>query len=108
MPANRETNNIEQALQPLGGREVERFDPKRHRLKVAALDYGIEEAKRLKDWPALEDAIDAKIGEQRDFVGWWSGKVSVSHGAGRGKKSRDPGAFSQPRELTLARANKRK
>ena len=74
---NKQTDllDIGQALEPLIGREVEQFDPKRHRLRVAALDYGIEEAKRIKDWPALEDAIDAKIGEQRDFVVWWKASV---------------------------------
>jgi hypothetical protein len=32
---------------------------------VAALDYGIEEAKRIKDWSALIEAADAKIEEQQ-------------------------------------------
>jgi phage N-6-adenine-methyltransferase len=58
-----------------GGREVEQFDPERHRLKVAALDYGIDEAKRIKNWPKLEEAVDAKIDEQRRFVGWWDSAV---------------------------------
>jgi phage N-6-adenine-methyltransferase len=57
------------------------FEPERHRLNVAALNYGIEEAKRLKDWPALEAAIDAKIAEQHQFVAWW--KVSVPDKGGR-------------------------
>ena len=52
------------------------FDPERHRLNVAALDYGVEEAKRIKkDWPALEQAIDAKIEEQTKFVAWWKAAV---------------------------------
>lgn len=53
-----------------GGRDVEQFDPERYHLKQAALDYSIEHAKRIKDWPALEKAIDAKIDEQRKFIGW--------------------------------------
>jgi hypothetical protein len=61
-----------------GGRDVEQFDPERHRLEVAALDYGIEHAKRIKDWPALETAVDAKIGEQHKFVTWW--EVAVREG----------------------------
>jgi phage N-6-adenine-methyltransferase len=97
--------DIGQALEPLVGREVEQFDPKRHRLKVAALDYGIEEAKRIKDWPALEDAIDAKIGEQRDFVTWWKGNVSVRHG---GPKSRERGTCSlKDAETLTGMANQR-
>lgn len=77
-----------------GGREIEQFDPERHRLKVAALDYTIEEAKQIKNWPALETAIDAKIDEQHKFVGWWEGVVGANRGAGRGKKNRVPGSFS--------------
>ena len=33
-------------------------------------------AKRVKDWAALEEAVDAKIEEQRKFVAWWGGNVS--------------------------------
>jgi phage N-6-adenine-methyltransferase len=51
------------------------YDPERHRLTVAAIDFGIEEAKRLKEWPALEEAVDIKIEEQRKFVAWWSATV---------------------------------
>ena len=36
-----------------------------------ALDYSIEEAKRIKDWPKLEEAVDTKIEEQHKFVAWW-------------------------------------
>jgi ParB family chromosome partitioning protein len=55
--------------------QIERFDPQRHRLQVAAIDYGIEEAKRIKDWPSLETAVDAKIEEQRKFMAWWKATV---------------------------------
>jgi hypothetical protein len=49
--------------------------PKRYRLKQKALDYGIEEAKRIKAWPTLEKAVDLKIEEQRKFVAWWEATV---------------------------------
>lgn len=58
-----------------GSRELEQFDPERHRLKLAALDFGIEEAKRLKEWPTLEAAVDAKMEEQRNFIAWWKNTV---------------------------------
>ena len=53
-------------------------------------------AKRVKDWAALEEAVDAKIEEQRKFVAWWGGNVSG------GKSHRDPGAIkvSQAEEWT--------
>ena len=44
-------------------------------LEVAALDYGIEEARRIKDWPALIEAVDQKIEEQQQFCSWWKGAV---------------------------------
>jgi len=55
--------------------ELETFDPERHRLKIAAIDFGIEEAKRIKDWPTLEEAVEIKTKENRKFVAWW--KVEV-------------------------------
>jgi hypothetical protein len=55
---------------------LEKFDPGRYRLQQAALDYSIEEAKRIRAWPALEAAVDSKIGEQRKFVAWWKARVT--------------------------------
>lgn len=80
------------------GRSLTEFNPEKHRLTVAAIDYGIEEAKRIKDWPALEEAVDLKIDEQRKFVAWWH--LSVRR---KGKKAnnRDRGYFvEQAEELT--------
>ena len=76
-----------------GGREIERFDPERYRLKQAALDYGIEEAKQIKDWPALEHAVDLKIEEQRHFVAWWRANVTPARNLKllQGPVSRDLG-----------------
>jgi len=71
-------------------RDVEAFDPARHRLNDVALGYGIEEAKRLKDWPTLLDAVDAKINEQTKFFAWWNG--AVVHGGG--SKNRVRGSYS--------------
>jgi ParB family chromosome partitioning protein len=76
-----------------GNKRLVKFDPERHRLTVAALDYGIKEAKRIKDWPALEKAIDAKIEEQQAFVAWWGGNIR-SQGEARKKENRVPGFLS--------------
>src|SRR5262245_44504989 len=76
-----------------GGRELEQFDPERHRLKVAALDYSAEEAKRIKDWPALEQAIDLKIEEQHKFLAWW--RANVGAGKGQKGKRRDSGVLPE-------------
>jgi phage N-6-adenine-methyltransferase len=70
--------------------QVTKFDPEQYRLNQAALDYGIEEAKRIKDWPALEKAVDAKIDEQRKFITWWDASV---RGKGKKANNRDSGYF---------------
>jgi hypothetical protein len=69
-----------------GGRDVEQFDPERYRLKQAALDYGIEEARRLQDWPMLEKAVDIKIDEQRKFIGWRNAHI---RGVGQPQRNAD-------------------
>jgi hypothetical protein len=56
-------------------KSIVQFEPERHRLRVAAIDYSIKEAKKIKDWPALEEAVDAKIAEQFNFIAWWDAKV---------------------------------
>lgn len=40
----------------------------------------IEYARRIKDWPLLEHAVDEQIHEQGEFVAWWGEKV---RGAGK-------------------------
>lgn len=58
-------------LEGKGSRQLEQFDPDRFRLTQAALDYGIEEAKRIKDWPALEESRrreDRRTAEIRRMV----------------------------------------
>ena len=67
---------------PIGG-EIEQFDPERYRLKQAALDYTIEHAKRIRDWPMLEKAVDDKLTEARKFVAWWKANVTAGHGGNR-------------------------
>ena len=71
-----------------------RFEPQAAKVRDAKLDAVIEYAKRVKDWPTLERAVDEKIEQQAEFVQWWRENVSVNHGAGRGKKIADRGSFS--------------
>jgi phage N-6-adenine-methyltransferase len=65
--------------------EMVEFRPERHGVTVAALEWGIKEARRIKDWPKLEAAVDFKIEEQRKFYAWWQGAV---RGAGQPEKNR--------------------
>jgi phage N-6-adenine-methyltransferase len=78
------------------------FDPTESRLKDSIYDLAIEHAKRIKDWPALEAAIEGKIEQQVEFVGWWRMHVSVNHSGDR-SKSADRGtcfSLSQAEEAT--------
>lgn len=71
------------------------FNPEKALEEDAKSDAVIDYAKRVKDWPTLELAIEKKMEDQAEFVRWWAEKVSVRHGAGRGnKKSAVRGTFS--------------
>jgi hypothetical protein len=71
---------------------ITQFNPERYRLNQAAVDYAIEEAKRIKEWPALEKAVDLKVTEQIKFVAWWTVNVSIGHAHNRGE-NRVPGSL---------------
>lgn len=49
--------------------------PEMIEVEQAKLDAIIDMAARLKDWPLLESAINEKIAQQIDFVGWWRDNV---------------------------------
>jgi hypothetical protein len=36
----------------------------------------------VKNWPLVEEAIDAKIEDQIEFVVWWNEKVRAAHRPG--------------------------
>lgn len=77
-----------------------KFDPKKFRLNDRALVFTIEEAKRIRDWPALEQAVELKIEEEIKFVNWWTTTV---RSANRPKITvSDPKQLSEPaaKELT--------
>lgn len=81
-----------------------KFDPKRFRLHDSALIFTIEEAKRIRDWPALEQAVNQKIEEEIKFVNWWTVNVTPSRNNASGKRrsNRSETSFSEPaaKELT--------
>jgi phage N-6-adenine-methyltransferase len=80
--------------------EIVSFEPQATKTKDAKLDAVIEYAKRMHDWPLLEQAVEQKIEEQIEFVQWWKDNVGAFHG--RPKKSADRRTFSleQAEELT--------
>ena len=59
------------------------FDPLRVKTNDAKADALIDYAKKVKDWPLLVEAVDRKIEDQAEFVGWWDVKVSPNRGGDR-------------------------
>ena len=77
------------------GRAVSKFDPKTTRRKDAVLGYAIEEARKIKDWPALEKAVELKMEEQQAFVAWWRASVTPREKNRGGKLNAAPGSVSK-------------
>jgi len=71
------------------------FEPKETRIKDAKLNAVIEYAKRMKDWPLLERAVDEKVEEQAEFVRWWADTI---RGKGKKRNNADPGYFVEDAE----------
>lgn len=69
---------------------IAKFDPGATKTNQAKLEAIIDFAKKVQDWPLLEDAINSKIEDQAEFVEWWRAAV---RGAGQGNVA-DRGQFS--------------
>lgn len=68
---------------------VAHFKPEETRIKDEQFSFLIASAKQLKQWPALEKAVDEKIKEQERFVKWWD--ASVQEGGRPPKNGRRTG-----------------
>ena len=51
----------------------------------------IDYAKKVKDWPMLEAAVDRKMEDQTEFVRWWDENVRP---AGQGRNNADQRYYS--------------
>jgi hypothetical protein len=51
------------------------------------IEARFEYARRIRDWPLLEQAVKQKIEEQAEFVAWWANTVGVRHAAGSKKNA---------------------
>lgn len=67
------TGSYDVALRAM--RDVTVFKPEEVRINQAKLDAVIDFAKKVKNWPLVEEAIDRKIDDQVEFVGWWKANV---------------------------------
>ena len=77
------------------GKLPTQFKPEDAKVNDAKADAVIDFAKKVKDWPTLETAVDQKMEDQAEFVRWWDETVSVNQSAGRGNKTRtDQRTFS--------------
>ena len=86
------------SIQPFTGGVPAQFEPQVAKQADAKLTAVIDYAKRVKNWPLLEQAVDAKIEQRAEFVGWWREKV---RGPGKAN-SRRTGLFDcgKAEELT--------
>lgn len=66
-----------------GGSLPTQFQPEQTFTKQAQLDAIIDLARKTKNWDALEEAVDIKIADQKEFIEWWQNKVKE----GRKKKN---------------------
>ncbi len=59
-------------------------------------------AKKVKDWPMLEAAVDKKMEDQTEFVRWWDEKVTPNKGGDRQKGEKRGSALfvSEAEDLT--------
>ncbi len=74
---------------------VANFKPQEAKVQDAKADAVISYAKKVRDWPTLVAAIDAKLEDQTEFVRWW--KESVRE---KGERSN----VADPRHLTVDQA----
>jgi phage N-6-adenine-methyltransferase len=82
--------------------ELTNFRPEEVLAEIAKDDAVIELAKRTKDWPLLERAVEKKLDDQEDFVNWWRANVSPNKGGDRqsGEKRGSALFVSEATELT--------
>ncbi len=69
------------------------FKPQEAKSRDAKADAVIDYAKKVKDWPTLETAIEQKMEDQTEFVRWWA--ETVRPGGRPTKTSADPRWLSQ-------------
>ena len=53
----------------------------------------------VHDWPTLEIAIEQKIEDQAEFVGWWADNITPRHRPGRGGNKSNADQHSISREI---------
>jgi len=66
---------MDKALARKQSTNVVQFEASKTKKRILKTDAIIHYAKNMRDWPLLDDAIQAKIEEQQEFVEWWQANV---------------------------------
>lgn len=72
---SRERNEPVNNLAFRAGTELTDFKPEEAKANDAKADALIAYARKVKDWPLLEQAVEAKMQNQAEFVKWWDVNV---------------------------------
>ena len=64
------------ALAKLRGGLPTKSKPEKAKENDAKANAVIDYAKKVKDWPSLETAVEKKMEDQTEFVRWWTEKVT--------------------------------
>lgn len=74
------------------------YQPQATKVRQAKVDAVINYAQTVRDWPLLEQAVEQKIEDQREFVRWWEETVTTRHGMGRppAREEKNPDRRSFP------------
>jgi len=69
------TEKMDKALARRRSTNVVQFEASTTKKRILKTDAVIDYAKNMRDWPLLDEAIQAKIEEQKEFVEWWQANV---------------------------------
>jgi hypothetical protein len=69
-------------------------------MKVGAIKGAIGTARKIKDWKALDRAIDELIAEQQEFIAWWDAMVTPEQQIGLKHRSHQAGTTMSAADAT--------
>lgn len=78
------------ALARTGKKGLAKYDPEKGLKGIAVAEAAIKHFARSKDATKLNEAIEAKLQLQAEFVFWWDTEVEKQHGGDRRSKNQRP------------------
>lgn len=64
-----------------------KFKPEETAIRDSAFNGMRQAAQRIRDWEALEEAVDGQIAEQAAFVAWWETTITPNRSPDRKRRS---------------------